>query len=95
MNVHYAQKPENAGPIRLGSYPTPLWRLDGSDARTHDVWIKDDGRTADLYGGNKVRKLERLLAAARRPGARRLLTLGAAGSHHVLATCLYGARAGF
>jgi 1-aminocyclopropane-1-carboxylate deaminase/D-cysteine desulfhydrase-like pyridoxal-dependent ACC family enzyme len=95
MNVHYAQKPENADHLGFGSYPTPLWRLAGSDARAHDVWIKDDGRTADLYGGNKVRKLERLLAAARRRGARRLLTVGAAGSHHVLATCLYGARAGF
>jgi 1-aminocyclopropane-1-carboxylate deaminase/D-cysteine desulfhydrase-like pyridoxal-dependent ACC family enzyme len=56
--------------------------------------VKDDGRSASSYGGNKVRKLERLLAAARRSGARRLLTLGAAGSHHVLATCVYGARFG-
>jgi len=94
MNVLHASSPENAERLRLGNYPTPLWRLGGADA-AHDVWIKDDGQTAALYGGNKVRKLERLLAAARRRRATRLLTVGAAGSHHVLATCLYGAREGF
>ena len=94
MNVRHAQSPENVEGLRIGNYPTPLWRLDGSDAAAHDIWIKDDGRTAGLYGGNKVRKLERLLAAARQRRATRLLTIGAAGSHHVLATCVYGARAG-
>lgn len=95
MNVLEAQSPERIEGLRLGNYPTPLWRLGGSDARAHEIWIKDDGRTAGLYGGNKVRKLERLLAAARQRRATRLLTVGAAGSHHVLATCLYGGRAGF
>jgi 1-aminocyclopropane-1-carboxylate deaminase/D-cysteine desulfhydrase-like pyridoxal-dependent ACC family enzyme len=94
MNVLHAQIPEETRSLRLGSYPTPLWKLSGSEATGNDIWIKDDGRTADLYGGNKVRKLERLLDAARRRGASRLLTVGAAGSHHVLATCVYGARQG-
>jgi len=48
-----------------------------------------------LYGGNKVRKLEYLLADARARGATRLVTIGAVGSHHVLATTLYGGREGF
>lgn len=95
MNLRHAQSPETIEGLRLGSYPTPLWRFAGSDAAPHDIWIKDDGRSAALYGGNKVRKLERLLAAARQRRAIRLLTLGAAGSHHVLATCIHGARAGF
>lgn len=95
MNLRHAQSPENIEGLRLGDYPTPLWRFAGSDAAAHDIWIKDDGRTAGLYGGNKVRKLERLLAAARQRRATRLLTIGAAGSHHVLATCIYGAREGF
>jgi 1-aminocyclopropane-1-carboxylate deaminase/D-cysteine desulfhydrase-like pyridoxal-dependent ACC family enzyme len=94
MNVPHAQNPEATENVRLGSYPTPLWKLAGSDEWAHEVWIKDDGHTASAYGGNKVRKLERLLAAARRRGAKRLLTVGAAGSHHVLATCVYGARFG-
>jgi D-cysteine desulfhydrase len=80
--------------LRLGQFPTPLRPLIVSDAGSHDVWVKDDGCSASLYGGNKVRKLERLLECARRRGAARLLTLGAAGSHHVLATCLHGRRVG-
>jgi D-cysteine desulfhydrase len=79
--------------LRFGSYPTPIARLAGADF-IGDLWLKDDGQTAQLYGGNKVRKLERLLEVARGLGARRVLTLGAAGSHHVLATCLFAQRVG-
>jgi D-cysteine desulfhydrase len=56
--------------------------------------VKDDGDTAALYGGNKVRKLEYVLAAARARGARRIVTFGAGGSHHVLATTLYARSVG-
>lgn len=94
MTAPRAQSPEPRDGLRLGTYPTPLRRLDGLHAARHELWVKDDGLTASAYGGNKVRKLERLLALARGRGARRLVTVGAAGSHHVLATCLYGSRLG-
>jgi 1-aminocyclopropane-1-carboxylate deaminase/D-cysteine desulfhydrase-like pyridoxal-dependent ACC family enzyme len=71
-----------------------LWQATGPQAVPGQIWIKDDGQTSSIYGGNKVRKLERLLAAARARGARRVLTMGAAGSHHVLATCVFGRRLG-
>ncbi|HXI04708.1 MAG TPA: D-cysteine desulfhydrase family protein, partial [Bradyrhizobium sp.] len=45
------------------------------------LWIKRDDQSSSLYGGNKVRKLELLLGAARDAGKTRILTLGAAGSH--------------
>lgn len=48
----------------------------------------------DRYGGNKVRKLEFLIGAALEAGAKRLVTLGGYGSHHVLATAIYGAAVG-
>lgn len=80
--------------VALGTYPTPFWRAERLDDPLTTVWIKDDGRTSSVYGGNKVRKLERLLAAARACKARRLLTVGAAGSHHVLATCIFAQRLG-
>jgi 1-aminocyclopropane-1-carboxylate deaminase/D-cysteine desulfhydrase-like pyridoxal-dependent ACC family enzyme len=80
--------------VTLGTYPTPFWRADSLQDALTDVWVKDDGRTSSVYGGNKVRKLERLLAAARSVGARRILTVGAAGSHHVLATTLFAGRLG-
>jgi 1-aminocyclopropane-1-carboxylate deaminase/D-cysteine desulfhydrase-like pyridoxal-dependent ACC family enzyme len=75
--------------MRLGRYPTPVDRLD------EHLWIKRDDRSAEPYGGNKVRKLERFFEDARAAGKRRILTLGAAGSHQVLATAIYGVAAGF
>ena len=93
MSAH-PESPETREGLRLGSFPTPLWRIEGLEGARHELWVKDDGRTAAEYGGNKVRKLERLLALARERGARRLLRVGAAGRLHVLATCLYGARCG-
>jgi D-cysteine desulfhydrase len=62
---------------------------------TGNAWIKRDDRSADGYGGNKPRKLEFLLAGARKDGADRILTVGGTGSNHCLATCLHGTRHGF
>jgi len=59
------------------------------------LWVKRDDLTHDVYGGNKVRKLEYLLEDARAHGAKRLVTVGAVGSHHVLATTYFGTKAGF
>lgn len=78
--------------LELARTPTPVQPLPGD---VDDLWIKRDDLTAEPYGGNKVRKLEFLLAAARERGARRLITVGAAGSHHALATTIYGRKLGF
>jgi D-cysteine desulfhydrase len=64
-------------------------------SRNVELWVKRDDRTHDVYGGNKVRKLEWLLADARARKATRIVTVGAAGSHHVLATAYFGIREGF
>lgn len=81
---------------RIATLPTPVTRLERISARTGaEVWAKRDDRTAPAYGGNKVRKLEHLLGDARLRKADVLITIGALGSHHVLATSLYGAREGF
>lgn len=58
------------------------------------LWLKRDDLCARPYAGNKARKLHGILQEARRRGVRRLLTVGSAGSHHVLATALYGRAAG-
>lgn len=68
--------------------PTPVARLTALETGQAALWMKDDGQLGDVYGGNKVRKLARLLAGARERNIRRVLTIGAAGSHHVLATTL-------
>ncbi len=74
--------------LALGRFPTPLEPLELAGAGR--AWIKRDDLTGFPYGGNKVRKLEFLIAAALRAGARRLITAGALGSHHALATAVYG-----
>ena len=57
-------------------------------------WAKREDESSPLYGGNKVRKLQAIIEAARARGISRLVTGGAAGSHHVVATALHGAAAG-
>ena len=78
--------------LPLAELPTPLERI---TVRGREFLIKRDDQTSREYGGNKVRKLEFILAYARERGATRLITAGAAGSHHALATALFGGKAGF
>jgi D-cysteine desulfhydrase len=75
--------------------PTPVYpfRL-GAAAEHAELWVKDDGAIHPLYGGNKARKLHAVMAALAAAPPRRLLTFGAAGSHHVLATALFAGLAG-
>ena len=67
----FARLPEVAGRIPwLGltdGVPTPVERLGQLGARfgLRELWVKRDDRTSSQYGGNKVRKLEWLLADAR------------------------------
>jgi 1-aminocyclopropane-1-carboxylate deaminase/D-cysteine desulfhydrase-like pyridoxal-dependent ACC family enzyme len=81
--------------ISLAQIPTPVQQATLQLDRAVSFWVKRDDQTSTVYGGNKVRKLEFILAAARARGIRRLITAGAAGSHHALATAVYGAQLGF
>lgn len=73
----------------LARVPTPVRELPGFSLPPNlRVWLKDEGGAGGPYGGNKVRKLEWLLPEAKRRGT--VITMGAIGSHHVLATCVYG-----
>jgi len=81
--------------VTLGQGPTPVWELTnlGEDRGRAPIWIKDDGAYSE-FGGNKARKLEWLLAAAARRGKRTVLTGGALGTNHGLATALFARRLG-
>jgi D-cysteine desulfhydrase len=87
-----AQRRPGAEPSDVGDYPTPVHRL--LTRGKSELWVKRDDLTRADYGGNKVRKLEGLLAELSARGTRRVVTVGAAGSHHVLATTYFGRRAG-
>ena len=65
----------------------------GQERGKAPIWIKDDGAYS-AFGGNKARKLEWLLADARRRGKRTILTGGAVGTNHGLATALFARRLG-
>lgn len=82
--------------LPLGRYPSPVERVDLEDAgRVIPILVKRDDLAAGGYAGNKVRKLEFILADARARGMTRLITAGATGSHHAFATAFHGRRAGF
>src|SRR5262249_41428781 len=69
--------------VDLAELPTPIVRLErlGRACGLSDLWVKRDDQTSTHYGGNKVRQLEFLLAAAQRRQAGRVVVLGPVGSH--------------
>lgn len=82
--------------VPLGMFPSAVERMRLEDAgRGIDILVKRDDLAAQGYAGNKVRKLEFILADARARGMGRLITAGATGSHHAFATAYHGRRAGF
>ena len=74
----------------LGQWPTPVVELPRVGGRTR-IYCKREDLSGALYGGNKVRKLEFVLGAA---DGRSLVSIGAVGSHHLLATAVYARRLG-
>lgn len=80
----------------LGAFPTPVETMPTPPgSRGVRLFVKRDDLASDLYGGNKVRKLEHFLAEASLASRRTLITLGGIGSNHALATAMHGAAAGF
>jgi 1-aminocyclopropane-1-carboxylate deaminase/D-cysteine desulfhydrase-like pyridoxal-dependent ACC family enzyme len=59
-----------------------------------ELWLKRDDLSSPVYGGNKLRLLEHLLAAAKGQGASEVYSTGAIGSNFALATALHAPRAG-
>lgn len=77
--------------VALGEGPTPVRPLPGL---ADDLWLKDESPYGSAWGGNKVRKLEWILPDAKRRGRRTILTFGALGTNHGLATALYAREQG-
>ena len=84
---------EEPARLSLARLPTPLEQVH----RICDDWtvlIKRDDLTGTTLCGNKVRKLEYLLAEAQSLGARRVLTCGGIQSNHCRATAVAAAQLG-
>src|SRR5688572_4428837 len=102
----FTQFPELQKKIRLVELcdlPTPIVHLQtfGAAVGHNNIFMKRDdlsGKKIDetlrLYGGNKPRKLEFLLADALARNAHIIITYGCAGSNHALATAVHAKTVG-
>ncbi len=81
--------------LQLVHGPTPLVRRASLDELLGvELWIKRDDASGGAEAGNKVRKLEFLLADALAHGADTILTCGGIQSNHARATALTCAELG-
>ena len=81
--------------IPLAVLPTPIQKLENiSRILGTNVWIKRDDMTGIGLGGNKVRKLEFLLADAKKKGAEIVFTTGGAQSNHAMLTAAAAKKVG-
>lgn len=82
--------------ISLASLPTPLRKLSRLSEKLGgpNIWIKEDYLTGFAMSGNKVRKLEYLLADAQTRGASDIITCGGIQSNHCRATAFACAQLG-
>lgn len=82
-------------PTSLSRHPTPIEPLRRlSDAVGIEIWVKRDDLTGLGLSGNKVRKLEWLLAEAASQGADTIITTGGLQSNHCRATAVACRRLG-
>ena len=73
--------------IPLGIFPTPLVKLENISREVgRRIYLKRDDMSGVSLGGNKVRKLEFLLADAKAKGADTVMTTGQAQSNHAMLT---------
>jgi 1-aminocyclopropane-1-carboxylate deaminase/D-cysteine desulfhydrase-like pyridoxal-dependent ACC family enzyme len=91
--------------IELCTLPTPLDSgaamlsvggvgAGSATASPASLRVKRDDLTSRLYGGNKTRKLEFLLGDALAQNRRAVITFGAYGSNHALATAVHARALG-
>ena len=81
--------------VSLGVFPTPVQQLENiSRLLGTQVYIKRDDLTGIGLGGNKVRKLEYLLAEAKAQGAEVVFTTGGAQSNHAMLTAAAAKKLG-
>jgi 1-aminocyclopropane-1-carboxylate deaminase/D-cysteine desulfhydrase-like pyridoxal-dependent ACC family enzyme len=79
--------------VVLGNFPTPVESLDPIARElgtgNGEAWVKRDDVSSPAYGGNKVRTLELLFGHAKALGQQRVVSTGAFGSNHALASAIH------
>ncbi|MBN1351764.1 D-cysteine desulfhydrase family protein [candidate division KSB1 bacterium] len=82
--------------IRLANLPTPIMPMKRLSQKFDgiDLYIKRDDLTGCALSGNKIRKLEFIVADAVESGADTLITCGGIQSNHARATAVVAAQLG-
>ena len=77
--------------INLAPLRTPVKKLIKLEEKLdiNSLWVKCDNLTSPLYGGNKVRKLEFVLAEALNQEYKKVMTAGYIGSNHCVANAIF------
>ena len=84
--------------IPLGDFPTMVERLSNIEKALgvkSEIWIKRDDLSSEIYGGNKIRKLEFLFGKMKEKGKTTCVTTGGIGSNHALAVTLFAHHLGY
>src|SRR5690554_6628718 len=82
--------------VNLITQPSPLIHLKSlSEEIGTPIYIKREDLLEIGTGGNKLRKLEYLLAQAKYQQANRIITVGARQSNHARLTAITASRLGF
>jgi len=81
--------------LRLAHLPTPIHKLERLSRDVgREIYVWRDDLTGFIESGNKIRKLEFLLAHALESGANRVITAGGVQSNHTRATSFLARRLG-
>lgn len=78
--------------VPFADLPTPVElfaKADSEFSALENLWIKRDDLTNAEYGGNKVRKLEFIVADAQKKNKHTIVTMGATGTNHGVATAVF------
>lgn len=94
LHERFPELLESLPRLALGRGPTPVRELTALPGAGASLWVKDDGLYGSLVAGNKTRKLEWTLADALRRRRTAIVTLGALGTNHGLATACYAREQG-
>lgn len=89
---NFPELQQNIPWIRLGDLPTATRKLD--QLGYNNLWIKQDNLSSQIYGGNKIRKLEFALADALNQNKKHVVTMGGLGTNHGLATAIFTRKLG-
>ncbi len=82
--------------VKLANLPTPIEKLERLSAEWGgpEIYVKRDDLTGAALSGNKIRKLEFVIAEAKSKGSDMLITCGGLQSNHARATAVAATKLG-